>query len=213
MSGYANDEDQQSQRPMLFSENSMREILSNASRTGQHNVGTDLMNSIDSYRQNSGAGQSSPPRSSASRQNSFAPAQHTPPRDSTHTRIDGRTGDKITEWSGEGDPALRVHNYDPEWNDQKPAAPKRSNTSGYKDRNGDYVQEAIGEMGLRTHRPPTPPNERSGANPPVYTSRDREGNTVQQYDGDGENLPLRTHDYSEGAPQRPQGTRSQSSRY
>ncbi|RPB00521.1 hypothetical protein L873DRAFT_1679976 [Choiromyces venosus 120613-1] len=208
--GYDND-DERPQKEILFRAETMRQILGDAARTGSHDIGPELMASISSHTNSSGyAPQSSyrtsPPRSSASRNNSYS--AHTPPHD--NSQLPGRTtyrdsnGDLVQRWDGDEEPELRVHNYDPEWN-EKPKGPSRSNTgnnsgiSVHRNSQGDYVQQHDGHrsLAMRTHSQHSPPPSSDG--PPVYQTRDREGNLVQHYDGEEGGLTIRTHgpeDYS-----------------
>ncbi|KAG0137424.1 hypothetical protein HOY82DRAFT_648980 [Tuber indicum] len=228
--GYDNDDGFGRERPqkeILFRDETMREILSRAVETGSHDIGDELRASISSYStppsRSSTFGREgrreSPPRSSVSRQNSNM--VNTPPRDSNHGS-GGRTyrdaeGNLVETWDGDEEPALRVHNYDPEWNDS-PRAPPRTNTGHSVRRNadGDYIQEHTGSqpLGLRTHSQFSPPASEGRASPPIYHTRDHEGNLVQQYDGDSGDLPIRTHyDDDEPQPRPGQVQRTSSGRY
>ena len=138
----------------------------------------------------------------APRQNSFG-QQHTPPRD---TYID-ENGDHVRTYTGEGQPPVRVHNYDPAWIALDAAAPKQNsgavgsqnpNITAYTNENGDRVWESTGPVPMRCH---TPPATDGRASPPVYSTRNKEGDYVQQYAGDSGDLPVRAH-YNWDEPQK-----------
>jgi len=200
--GYDNEDGFGRERPqkeILFRAETMREILSQAVETGSHDIGDELRASISTYSTQS------PPRSSASRQNSM---RNTPPRDSSRGS-GGRTyrnadGDLVETWDGEEEPPLRAHCNDPEWNDLPRAPPSRNNTglSTHRNTAGDYVTEHTGSQPptLRTHSQYSPPGSEGRRSPPIYYSRDSEGNQVQQFDGNSEDLRIRTH-YVDDEPQ------------
>ncbi|PWW80709.1 hypothetical protein C7212DRAFT_306482 [Tuber magnatum] len=193
----------------------MREILTRAVETGSHDIGDELRATISRSSTNQER-RVTPPRS-FSRQNSNM--VNTPPRDSNYasgesTYID-ENGDHVRRWEGDEEPGLRVHNYDPEWNDQ-PKAPSRNNAglSTYRNADGDLVQAHTGPEArvLRTHSQHSPPPSEGRRSPPIYQTRDREGNLVSQYDGDSGDLPIRTH-YHDDEPQQGSFQRTNSGRY
>jgi len=196
-----------SQKENLFRPETMREILSNAAQTGSHDLGPELMASINSHSNPnpqrsssySQGNRQSPPRSSASRQNSGL--THTPPRDSNYgssieTYRDAN-GDLVQASKSGEDLPLRVQTNDPEWNSLSRGPPSRTNTghSTYRNAEGDHVAEHRGgNLPVTTHGyHHSPPASEGRRSPPIYETRDREGNRVQQYDGDSENLAVRAH--------------------
>ena len=204
--GYDNDDGFGSDRPqkeILFRAETMREILSNAAATGSHDIGPELMASISSQSNPqrsssySQGNRQSPPRSSASRQNSGL--THTPPRDNNYgsaveTYKDSE-GNLVQSLKSDQDAPLRVLTNDPEWN-SLPRGPSRTNTghSTYRNPEGDFVTEHRGgDLPVTTHYHDSPPVSEGRRSPPIYQTRDREGNLVTQYDGDSGNLAIRTH--------------------
>jgi len=139
-------------------------------------------------RQNSFAQQQQAPR-----QNSFP--QHTPPLE---TYIDA-DGNQVQTFSGAGELPLRVYNPDPSWTGldavSKPnsgaiAANSNPNITAYTNENGDRVWESTGPVPMRCH---TPPAADGCTSPPVYSTRDKEGNYVQHYAGESGDLAVRAH--------------------
>lgn len=204
--GYDNDDGFGRDRPqkeILFRPETMREILSNAAATGSHDLGPELMASISSQsnpQRSSSYSQGhrqSPPRSSASRQNSGL--VNTPPRDSNYgsgveTYRDAN-GDLVQALKSDENAPLRVLTNDPEWN-SLPRGPSRTNTghSTYRNADGDHVREHRGgDLPVRAHYRDSPPPSEGRTSPPIYQTRDREGNLVSQYDGDSADLAVRTH--------------------
>jgi len=205
--GYDNDDGFGRDRPqkdILFRDETMREILTRAVETGSHDIGDELRATISRRSTYDQDRRESPPRS-FSRQNSNM--VNTPPRGSNCgpavETYRNDQGEIVTQLVDGEDAPLRVHNYDPEWIDQ-PKAPSRNNTgfSTYRTPEGDLVHayNSSEPLALGTHSQYSPaPNEGRGS-PPIYQSRDPEGNLVTQYNGDSEDLAIRTH-YQDDEPQ------------
>jgi len=217
--GYDNDDGFGPDRPqkeILFRDETMREILTRAVESGSHDIGDELRASISRSSTFNQERRVSPPRS-FSRQNSNM--INTPPRDSNRgpavETYRNDQGELVTQLVDGEDAPLRVHNHDPEWNDQ-PRVPSRSNTglSTYRNPDGDLVQAHTGSEppSLRTFSRQSPPPSDERRSPPIYTSRDREGNLVSQYDGDSSDLRIRTH-YQDDEPQQRSYQRTNSGRY
>jgi len=137
---------------------------------------------------------------------SAAPAQ--PRRTNTSTTVD-REGNRTEEWTGEGQPGLRTHDYEDEdaINEKlfgKGNVKRTTTTKTSYDKDGNEVKEWEGEgaPGIRTHdhSDEREINERlfgkqtGRSNTSLYT--DKDGNKVESYSGEGSGPGIRTHDQS-----------------
>lgn len=130
-----------------------------------------------------------------------------PPRTNTTRTVD-REGNSTEEWTGEGKPGIRTHDYEDEdaINERlfgKGNVQKKRTTKSSKDKDGNDVQEWAGDAapGIRTHdhSDEREVNEKlfgksSRSNTSQYT--DKDGNKVETYSGEGSGPGIRTHDYS-----------------
>ncbi|KAF8425292.1 hypothetical protein EV426DRAFT_573510 [Tirmania nivea] len=130
------------------------------------------------------------------------------PRRANTTRTIDEQGNTREEWTGEGQPGIRTHDYTDEdaINEKlfgKGAVKRTQTTKTSLDKDGNEVKEWDGEKAPRVrthdHSDEREVNERlfgksSRSNTSKYT--DKDGNQVETYSGHGSGPGIRTHDHS-----------------
>lgn len=130
------------------------------------------------------------------------------PRRTNTTKTVDQHGDTHEEWTGEGQPGIRTHDYEDEdaINERlfgKGAVKRTQPIKTTYDKDGNKVKSWDGQEspGIRTHDH-SDENEvnkklfgkSSRSNTSQYT--DKDGNKVEAYSGEGTGPGIRTHDYS-----------------